>query len=144
MNGWIFALTFNEKETNMLAACFMLVSCLANSWTLNMEEIWTSVMSVHFHRTTRRYIPAERTLYKQGCENLKSYIMIHVFSLTLLQHALKKGKPQHPSFSSLSDIISCITVRLDSQPNSYMFCIEWIGEELFNLETVICMETKET
>jgi hypothetical protein len=33
----------------------------------------SSETSVDFHRTTRRYIPEDRTLHKHGCENLKSY-----------------------------------------------------------------------
>jgi hypothetical protein len=37
MNGRIFAVTFNKRETNMLAAFFLLVSYLAYSSSLNME-----------------------------------------------------------------------------------------------------------
>jgi hypothetical protein len=68
--------------------------------------------------TTRRYIPDERTLYNHWRENLKSYIMINVFSLTLFQQALKKEKLSYLCFSSLSDNFSTIAIRLNSQPNS--------------------------
>jgi hypothetical protein len=44
--------------------------------TLKMEAIFSSETSVDFHRTTRRYIPEDRTLYNHGCENLKSYITL--------------------------------------------------------------------
>jgi hypothetical protein len=47
---------------DMLAACFILVSCLAYSSTLKMETTCSSETSVDFHRTTLRYIPKHRTL----------------------------------------------------------------------------------
>jgi hypothetical protein len=40
-----------------LAACFMMVSCLAYSSTLNMEAICSSEKSVDFQRTIQRYVP---------------------------------------------------------------------------------------
>jgi hypothetical protein len=46
----------------LLAACFLLVSCLAYSLTVKMETICSSETSVDFHRTTWRYIPEDRTL----------------------------------------------------------------------------------
>jgi hypothetical protein len=46
----------------LLVACFMLVYCLAYSSTLKMEAICSSETSVYFHRTTRRYMPEDRTL----------------------------------------------------------------------------------
>jgi hypothetical protein len=38
-----------------------------------MEAICSSEISVDFQRTTRHYIPEERTLHNNHCENLKSY-----------------------------------------------------------------------
>jgi hypothetical protein len=35
---------------------------------------YSSETSIHFERTTRRYIPEDRTLHNGLCENLKSYI----------------------------------------------------------------------
>jgi hypothetical protein len=46
----------------------------AYSSTLKMEAICYSEMSVDFQRTTRRYIPEDRTIYNHRCENLKSCI----------------------------------------------------------------------
>jgi hypothetical protein len=57
------------------AVCFSLISCLAYS-TLNIEATCYSETSVDFQRTTRRYIPEERTLRNHSCENLKSYTWI--------------------------------------------------------------------
>jgi hypothetical protein len=51
--------------------CFTLVSCLAYSSILKMETIFSSETSVHFQRTTRRYVPEDRTLHNHRCENLK-------------------------------------------------------------------------
>jgi hypothetical protein len=41
----------------VLATYFMMVSCVAYTSTLKMQEICFSEMMVNFHRTTRRYIP---------------------------------------------------------------------------------------
>jgi hypothetical protein len=41
---------------------FMLVSCMAYSLILNMEATRSSETSVDFHRSTRSYIPKDRTL----------------------------------------------------------------------------------
>jgi hypothetical protein len=41
----------------LLLFCFMLISCLAHSSTLKIEEICSSTTSVVFQRSTRRYIP---------------------------------------------------------------------------------------
>jgi hypothetical protein len=44
----------NKSEAGrLLAACFMLVSCLDYSSTLKIEAIYFSEMSDEFHRTTR-------------------------------------------------------------------------------------------
>jgi hypothetical protein len=54
--------TFRRKQSS--ATCFTLVSCLACSLALKMEVTYSSEMSVDFQRTTRRYIPEDRTLQK--------------------------------------------------------------------------------
>jgi hypothetical protein len=38
-----------------------------------MEETFSSETFVDFQRTTRRYIPEDRTLHNHRCENLTSY-----------------------------------------------------------------------
>jgi hypothetical protein len=45
-----------------LPPAFTLVSCSAHSSTLKVEEICSSATSVAFQRTTRPYIPKDRTL----------------------------------------------------------------------------------
>jgi signal-transduction protein with cAMP-binding, CBS, and nucleotidyltransferase domain len=44
-----------------------------------MEATCFSEKSVDFQRTTRRYIPEDRTLHDHRCENLKSYISVAYF-----------------------------------------------------------------
>jgi hypothetical protein len=39
-----------------------------------MEAFCSSEISVHFQRTTRRYIPGGSTLFNDRCENFKSYV----------------------------------------------------------------------
>jgi hypothetical protein len=41
-----------------------------------MKLLYSSEMSVDFQRTTRRYVPEERTLHKRRYENLNSYKFI--------------------------------------------------------------------
>jgi hypothetical protein len=47
----------------MLAACIMLVYCLAKASSVKMEATYFSEMLVHFHQTTHCYIPKEITLH---------------------------------------------------------------------------------
>jgi hypothetical protein len=54
------------------SACFILVSRLAYSSTLEMEAICSSERWVHFHRTTKRYIPEDTTLHGHRCDSLES------------------------------------------------------------------------
>jgi hypothetical protein len=51
------------KQT-LLTTCFMLVSCVAYSSTLKMEETCSSERALGFQRTTWRYIPEDKTLCK--------------------------------------------------------------------------------
>jgi hypothetical protein len=41
----------------LFAACFVVVSCLAQSLTLKMEAARSFKTSIDFHRTARHYIP---------------------------------------------------------------------------------------
>jgi hypothetical protein len=41
----------------------MQVFCLAYSWSLKIEAIYSTEMSDGFQRTTERYIPEDRTLH---------------------------------------------------------------------------------
>jgi hypothetical protein len=49
-----------------------------------MEAICSFEMSVHFQRTTRRYIPEERTPHNYRCENHKSYDLLAVMILSCI------------------------------------------------------------
>jgi hypothetical protein len=51
---------FRVKEP-LIAACFMLVSCLAYFLTLKMEATGSSKTSVDFQQTTEHYIPEDIT-----------------------------------------------------------------------------------
>jgi hypothetical protein len=69
----------------LLATFFTLISCLAYSSTLMMQMTCSSETSVNFKRTTRRYIPENRTLHNHRCEYLKSYtVMCLVYFLAKL------------------------------------------------------------
>jgi hypothetical protein len=50
------------SEIDFLAVCFMLVSYLAYSSTMKMEEIYSSETLVDFQRSTRHCIPENGTL----------------------------------------------------------------------------------
>jgi hypothetical protein len=58
----------------LLATCFQADFCSAYCSTLKMEAICSSEMSVHFRRTTQRYIPEDSTLNNQRRKNLKSCV----------------------------------------------------------------------
>jgi hypothetical protein len=64
-----------------LTPAFTLVSGSTYS-TLKMEAICFSERSVYFRRTTRHYIPEDKTLHGHRCENIKSYI-IYIYMSTL-------------------------------------------------------------
>jgi hypothetical protein len=50
---------YSPLEELCLTPAFTPVSCSAYSLTLKMEKICSSETSVHFQRTTRRYIPED-------------------------------------------------------------------------------------
>jgi hypothetical protein len=56
----------------LLAACFMMVSCLAYSLVLKMEAIYPSETSDDFQRTTWRYIPDDINFHNHHWKNLRS------------------------------------------------------------------------
>jgi hypothetical protein len=64
----------NQRESRWQAE---LVSCLAN-----IEATCSSESSVDSHRTTRRYIPEDRTLHNHRYENLNSCTLYYVLPLT--------------------------------------------------------------
>jgi hypothetical protein len=53
----------------------MLLYNLAYSFILNMEAIYSFKTSLEFHSTIRSYIPENRNLHGDSCENLKSDIV---------------------------------------------------------------------
>jgi hypothetical protein len=55
------------------ASCWYLASSLAYFSTMKMEATCSSKISVGFQRNIWHYIPEDRTLHNQCCENLKSY-----------------------------------------------------------------------
>jgi hypothetical protein len=63
-----FAFMFNL----CLPPAFTSVSCLAYSSVLKMEVTCSFEITADFQRTTRHYIPEQRTLHNHRCENLKS------------------------------------------------------------------------
>jgi hypothetical protein len=63
-----------KQSQALSSSCFMLVSCLAYSLSLKMEVTCSTETSVDFQWTTHCYIPGDRTLHDNDCENLKSHI----------------------------------------------------------------------
>jgi hypothetical protein len=63
-----FGGTSLSLQLALLAACFMLVSCLAYSSTLKTEA--TSEMSADYRRTKLRYISEDRPLEKGEISNV--------------------------------------------------------------------------
>jgi hypothetical protein len=70
---------------------FKLVSCLVNSSALKLEATSSSITSVDFQRTVRRYIPEDRILHNYCCDSLKSYI-IKIYLLCLLRMLILVNK----------------------------------------------------
>jgi hypothetical protein len=60
--GWSH-LPHNRCQCRILAACFMIVSCVAYSSTVKTEAICSFETSVHFHRSVRSYIADDTTLH---------------------------------------------------------------------------------
>jgi hypothetical protein len=54
-----------------LSSAFTLLSLFSHSPILKMDATCSSETPVAFRQTTRRYIPEDRTLRKQCCENPK-------------------------------------------------------------------------
>jgi hypothetical protein len=73
-----------SQARNQLATCFILVSCLANFSTLNIEGTCSSETPDQFQRTALRYIPEDRTRHSHRRENLKSYILMPNLLICLL------------------------------------------------------------
>jgi hypothetical protein len=78
--NWHFGGTYrlHLQGENLLATSYTLVSYS----TLKMGIIICPETSVHFQRTKRRCIPADRNLHNHMCENHKSYIST-VWSLAI-------------------------------------------------------------
>jgi hypothetical protein len=91
---WDFTTKSPVKSGALIRACFM-ISCLDYSWTLKMEAICSSELSVDFHRTTRRYIPAT-TLHIHRSENLQLHTW---FPHILIGFSYNKRGLEEPSCS---------------------------------------------
>jgi hypothetical protein len=68
--SWIH-LPHSRFQCWILAACFMLVSCVTYSSTVKTEAICSFETSVHFHRSVRSYIADDTTLH--NTEVLQTY-----------------------------------------------------------------------
>jgi hypothetical protein len=84
-----FGGTYLPHLQGLLVNYFMLVPCMAYSSALNREANCTSEMSVDFQRTTRCYVPEDRTPPNNFWYNLKFYTIFKI---------------QHAPFSSVLQI----------------------------------------
>jgi hypothetical protein len=57
----------------LLAACFVVISFSACSFTLKMQAACSTKILVDFHWSTWPYIPEDGTPHTHHCENLKFY-----------------------------------------------------------------------
>jgi hypothetical protein len=63
---------WSMKQVALLAACFMVVSCLAYCSILMMDVIRSSETLVEFYGTSLLYIREDKNLDTHSCDNLKS------------------------------------------------------------------------
>jgi hypothetical protein len=83
-----------------------------------MEATYSSETFVNFQRTTRRYIPEDRTLYNHRYENLKSYIFYFIVSIFLVSVELHCASTTLLAISLVSFQLLTGTLRLGSSPQS--------------------------
>jgi uncharacterized membrane protein len=69
-----------------------------------MEAICSSEKSIDFQRTTRRYIPEDRTLHNHRCENLKSYVLLTLYIVYFALMMVIKYSEGDMTFSSIAFI----------------------------------------
>jgi hypothetical protein len=88
-------------------------------WDVWREATRSSKTSVYFQRTTRRYIPEDRTLHSHRCEKFKSYIESYCSST-------------NPYSTSHEDLNDFSLVQWSIQDN-FNFCHKWLLELLTDL-----------
>jgi hypothetical protein len=98
-----------------LPPAFALLSCFVYSRTLKMEAICSSEMSLVLQRTTRRYIPEDRILLNQRCENLKSYISFVFIAYSLTIPTFARGRATEENLEGTQDRQCAWKLRTDSQ-----------------------------
>jgi hypothetical protein len=64
---------WGRKIKTLLAAVFILISCLVCSSTLKMEMTYYSETSVDLQQIIRRYMLEDRRFHKRHCKNLISF-----------------------------------------------------------------------
>jgi hypothetical protein len=69
--------TKSSKKLALLAACFVLISCLAYSLTVKIEVTCYSKMLVDFQWTVEHYIPEDKILHNDWYEYFNPYEYIH-------------------------------------------------------------------
>jgi hypothetical protein len=96
---------------------------------MKMEATCSSETSVNFERSTRRYIPKDRTFHNHLCANLKSYMAPTVCILTLQQQCrrtfthsnkLRAWEPTSIISAHASNLVSGLCVRTMERSNGTM------------------------
>jgi hypothetical protein len=108
------------------SSAFTLDSCLAYSSTLKTEETCPSETSVDFQRTTRQYIPEDRTVHDNRYENLQSYIIFHLMIITLKYCSLLNAEEQE----FVDGLFSCIDIAREKIRAVFLVCSEAIRVSL--------------
>jgi hypothetical protein len=72
------------------ATCFFLGTCWACSSILKVKAVGLAGTSVNIHRTTRRYVPENRTPHGHYCNDIKSYtnLLVTKWSICWIDHFL--------------------------------------------------------
>jgi hypothetical protein len=118
-----------ETTCRRLPLAFTLVSCLAYSSILKMESTYSSETSVDFQRTTRRYVPEDRT-----CSATMSFLYVpnihlnNLFSNNCLFSSLNvRRQVSHPNKTTNNIMILYIIIFtfLDSRGEVKRFWTEW-------------------
>jgi hypothetical protein len=93
-----------------LAACFMMVSCVAKSSILKMKTC-SSETSVNVQQTTRRYIPKDITIQDDICLNKISIVGL-VVTQVLDSHRAVPTRMQGQRKIDISWLLACMAFSI--------------------------------
>lgn len=94
----------------LLDACSLLASCLAHSWLLKMEALYSSETNVDFYQTTRYHILQYNTLHSHCC--LKSNkVAKQCIQCYYTRRVLRRPFKQNPALYSKCRVAEALKQR---------------------------------